>query len=60
MMGYLASADSLTPATVRKALAYGTCTASFTISDFSLAGLQGTNLDKIDARVELLRKAVSF
>ena len=43
MMGYLATqGGSISPATVKRALAFGTVVASFTIADFSLAGLKST------------------
>ncbi|MGC4033855.1 MAG: PfkB family carbohydrate kinase [Tepidisphaeraceae bacterium] len=60
MMGYLATQGHVTPATVKRALAYGTCVASFTISDFSLAGLKATSREKIDARWNDFKQAMSF
>ena len=60
MMGYLATQGHVTPATVKRALAYGTCVASFTIADFSLAGLQATNREAIDARWNDFKQAMSF
>ena len=60
MMGYLATQGHVTPATVKRALAYGTCVASFTIADFSLAGLRVTNREQIDQRWSDLKQAMSF
>ena len=40
MMGYLATQGTFSSATLKRALAYGTVVASYTIADFSLAGLQ--------------------
>ena len=60
MMGYLATQGHVTPATVKRALAYGTCVASFTISDFSLAGLQGATRQGIDTRWNDFKQAMSF
>ena len=40
MMGYLATQGNFSPATIKRALAFGTVVASYTIADFSLAGLQ--------------------
>ncbi|HEX8342136.1 MAG TPA: PfkB family carbohydrate kinase [Tepidisphaeraceae bacterium] len=60
MMGYLATQGHVTPATVKRALAYGTCVASFTIGDFSLAGLQATDRTQIDRRWNALKQAMSF
>src|SRR5947208_2040867 len=39
MMGYLATQGNFSSATIKRALAFGTVVASFTISDFSLGGL---------------------
>src|ERR1043165_8458601 len=51
MMGYLATqGGSISLATIKRALAFGTVVASFTISDFSLGGLQSATRDQIDER----------
>ena len=60
MMGYLATQQSLSPATIKRALAFGTVTASYTIADFSLDGLKATNREAIDGRYEKLKAAMSF
>ena len=60
MMGYLATQGHVTPATVKRALAYGTCVASFTISDFSLGGLQSATREHIDQRWNDFKQAMSF
>ena len=60
MMGYLATQGHVTPAIVKRAMAYGTCVASFTIADFSLAGLQATTREAIDERWNDLKAAMSF
>jgi sugar/nucleoside kinase (ribokinase family) len=60
MMGYLATQGNFTPATVKRALAFGTVVASYTIADFSLAGLRGTDRDQIDDRWNHLKQAMSF
>src|SRR6195952_3763727 len=60
MMGYLSTQGIVTPSTVKRALAYGTCVASFTIADFSLAGLQATTREKIDERWNDFKQAMSF
>ncbi|GIW75128.1 MAG: adenosine kinase [Phycisphaerae bacterium] len=60
MMGYLSTQGHVTPATVKRALAYGTCVASFTISDFSLGGLQSTTREQIDQRWNDFKQAMSF
>ena len=43
MMGYLSTQGNFSSATIKRALAFGTVVASYTISDFSLGGLQATN-----------------
>jgi sugar/nucleoside kinase (ribokinase family) len=60
MMGYLATQGTASPATLKRALAFGTVVASFTISDFSLAGLQAATRDKIDQRWHEYKQAMSF
>ena len=59
-MGYLAGQNKTDFVTLKKAVAYGTVTASFTISDFSLKGLTNTNRSNIDSRLTELRKLVKF
>jgi sugar/nucleoside kinase (ribokinase family) len=60
MMGYLSTHESFSPANIKKAMAYGTVVASYTIADFSLAGLQGATRADIDARVNQLKHAMNF
>jgi sugar/nucleoside kinase (ribokinase family) len=60
MMGYLVTQRSLTSASLKRALAYGTVVASFTISDFSLAGLVSATRHQIDERWEKFKSAMSF
>ena len=60
MMGYLSTQRSLTPSTIKRALAFGTVVASFTISDFSLDGLRRTTREQIDDRYDRLKAAMSF
>jgi sugar/nucleoside kinase (ribokinase family) len=60
MMGYLATQGSFSPATIKRALAFGTVVASFTIEDFSLGGLQNTTREQIDERWFALKQAMSF
>lgn len=50
MMGVLAGADNLEAASIKKALAYGTVTASFTVEDFSLAALRRVDAQAIGDR----------
>ena len=61
MMGYLSTQQgSLSPATIKRALAFGTVVASYTIADFSLAGLQATSREQIDDRWHQFKQAMSF
>jgi sugar/nucleoside kinase (ribokinase family) len=60
MMGYLATQGTFSVATVKRALAFGTVVASYTISDFSLAGLQATDRNQIDDRWHEFKQAMSF
>jgi hypothetical protein len=60
MMGYLATQGNFSAATLKRALAFGTVVASYTISDFSLAGLQRTTRDDIDERWHQFKQAMSF
>jgi len=61
MMGYLATqGGSITPATIKRALAFGTVVASYTIADFSLGGLQSITRENIDERWLLFKQAMDF
>jgi len=58
IMGYLAEAGDVTPANLRRAVAYGSVVASFTCEEFSLERLKTIDRKKIDARFgELLAMA---
>jgi len=59
-MGYLAGQGKIDFATLKKAVAYGTVVASFTISDFSLKGLTKITRRHIDNRLNELRKLGKF
>jgi len=59
-LGYVAQQGRADFEALKSALAYGTVAASFTIADFSLNGLIGTNRSEIDARLEELRRFTSF
>ena len=60
MMGYLSTQGTFSPATIKRAMAFGTVVASYTIADFSLAGLQSTDRDRIDQRWHEFKQAMSF
>ncbi len=59
-MGYLAAQDKIDFETMKKAVAYGTVMASFTISDFSLDGLTAATTEDIEQRLDALRKTITF
>ena len=59
-MGHLAQVGKTDFATLKKALAYGTVVASFTIADFSLTGLTSINKADIDRRLDMLRNITNF
>jgi sugar/nucleoside kinase (ribokinase family) len=60
MMGYLATQGTFSSATIKRALAFGTVVASFTIADFSLSGLQSATRDLIDDRWHEYKQAMNF
>jgi sugar/nucleoside kinase (ribokinase family) len=61
MMGYLSTQGGVTSAaTLKRALAYGTVVASYTIADFSLDGLARADRDQIDDRWHDFKTAMSF
>jgi sugar/nucleoside kinase (ribokinase family) len=59
-MGYLAQVGKTDFASLKTAVAYGTVVASFTIADFSLAGLTAISKKDIDSRFEILREITHF
>ena len=61
MMGYLATqGGSISAATIKRALAFGTVVASFTIADFSLNALKATTREQIDERWLQFKQAMDF
>ena len=60
MMGFLASQENFDAATLKKAMAYGILTASFTVEDFSLDRLQKINREDLDRRLEEYERMLSF
>jgi sugar/nucleoside kinase (ribokinase family) len=62
-MGYLSSLKASERdnfESIKKAVGYGTVASSFTISDFSLGGLESATREKLDERFEELRKVTSL
>ena len=59
-MGFLTSEKKLDEQTLKKAALYGTITASFDIESFSLDSLKKMDKEKIETRVNLLKKYTQF
>lgn len=59
-MGYLADGGRVDFATLKKAVAYGTVAASFTIEEFSLEGLTRIKRSDIDKRLGVLEEVTKF
>jgi hypothetical protein len=60
LMGYLAQSGKSDFESLKKAVAYGTVLASYSIANFSLEGLASIEQADIDKRVEHLRGLTSF
>jgi sugar/nucleoside kinase (ribokinase family) len=60
MMGYLSTQGNVSTATLKRALAFGTVVASYTIADFSLGGLKATDREQIDHRWSQFKQIVDF
>ena len=58
-MGHLAAAGDVTPSALRRAMLYGTATASFCVEGFSTEGLARTERKALDARVAELASLVT-
>jgi len=59
-LGYLATCRTIDHQNFRRAVAYGTVTASFTVEDFSFNRLKDITREDIEARVLSLRKMTAF
>lgn len=59
-MGYLAQTDDLSYENLKRAVSYGSITASFTVEDFGLERLQRLTRRQIDKRLELFKKMSTF
>lgn len=60
LMGYLCSDDSSPPGRLRRAMAYGTVVASFTVEDFGLNRLKQIDRPALDQRLEQYRAMLAF
>jgi len=59
-MGYLASTGDISFENLRKAVTYGSVTASFTVEDFGLERLRRLTGEEIEKRLEFFRKICNF
>ncbi len=60
MMGYLAGIGKFEVGQLRRAMAYGTITASFTIEDFSLRGIETVTRTMVDERLAQYTQMLTF
>jgi sugar/nucleoside kinase (ribokinase family) len=60
MMGYLSEQDEFDPATLKKAMAYGSLTASFNVEGFGLERIKDVTRDDIERRMAEYRQMLSF
>lgn len=58
-MGYLASVKSLQPAALRRAMLYGTVTASYCVEGFGVEGLERVDRERLDRRYQELAALVT-
>lgn len=59
-MGYLAKVGSVSPANIKKALAFGTVAASFNIEDFGVARTSSLKISELRKRLETFKRCFSF
>ena len=59
-MGYLAAADCVEPATMRRAMLYGTVTASFCVQGFGVESLESRRRTHIESRFNELLEFVTL
>jgi sugar/nucleoside kinase (ribokinase family) len=60
MIGYLAATGELSPFNLRRAVVYGTITASFAVEDFGLGRLQTITAEDVESRLRDYRNMVEF
>ncbi len=60
LMGYLAYAGDLSPATIRTAMIMGSVMGSFAVEQFSVDGLRGLDAAKIQERFDAMSELVKF
>ena len=60
MMGYLASQDATDPASIKRALVYGTLVASYNVEDFSLDRMKQIEREALDQRFGQYKQMLSI
>ena len=60
MMGYLASQDATDPASIKRALVYGTLVASYNVEDFSLDRMKQIEREALDQRFSQYQQMLSI
>lgn len=60
MMGYLASQDATDPASIKRALVYGTLVASYNVEDFSLERMKQIEREALDQRFRQYKQMLSI
>ena len=60
MMGYLASQDATDPASIKRALVYGTLVASYNVEDFSLDRMKQIEREALDQRFSQYKQMLSI
>lgn len=58
--GYLAQSGDISLENMRRAVVYGSCVASATVSDFSLGALAKLNAEEVERRVGVVQKMAAF
>lgn len=58
--GYLAKTGDYSFENIRKACVYGSVTASYSVNDFSIAGLKEFDLEGIEEEYDIFKKLTSF
>jgi sugar/nucleoside kinase (ribokinase family) len=59
-IGYLAQAERLDAATLRRAVVYGSAVASFTVQAFGVERLKTLTRDEVEARVREFQRFTQF
>ena len=59
-IGYLARQNDDSLDAMRRAVVYGSCVASATVSDFSLGALAKLNAEEVERRVAVVEKMAAF